>query len=99
MMIMLMMPGSMPCVSAAYWIKRRGNFVDRGAKPDQHRLDDMVTQDQDFTIRDSRRQVTVADMPCELNEMGLIMRCDFVERLVGGGNSDDVAVIEYELIS
>ena len=30
-MIMLMMPGSVPCVSATYWIKRRCNFIYRGA--------------------------------------------------------------------
>ena len=44
-MVVLVMSGSMSCVSAANWIKRRGNFVDGGAKPDEHRLDDMVTQD------------------------------------------------------
>ena len=44
-MIMLMMPGPMSCVSPAYWIKRRANFIYGGAKSDEHRLDDVVAQD------------------------------------------------------
>ena len=50
-------------VGAAYGLKLPGDFRHFRAKPFQHRLDDVIAQDNDPAFLDLCRQVTIAEMP------------------------------------
>ncbi len=86
-------------ISAAHRVEGRDDVLDLGAEPFEHRLDDMVAQDQDAVRRDGGGEMAVADMPGELGEMKRIPGPDRVERLVGGGDLDHAAALDGERVA
>ena len=83
-------------ISAAHWVEWCDDVLDLGAQPFEHRLDDMVAQDQDAIRRDRGGEMAVADVPGELGEMKRIPGPDRVERLVGGGDLDHAAALDRQ---
>ena len=86
-------------IGAAHRIKGCRDFIHCRAKSGQHGFDDMIAQNKDLVGVDRRREMTIADVPGELNEMAMIACRDFVERLFSGSNGDGSAIIKDELIS
>ena len=56
-------------IGAALGIERRLDLDDAGAKPLHHRLDDMIAPDAQALWHDLRRQMTVAEMPGDPDQM------------------------------
>lgn len=99
MVVSLLVSRLVSGIGAAHRIKGGRDFIHCRAKPGQHGFDDMIAQNKDLVGVDRRREMTIADVPGELNEMAMIARRDFVERLVSGSNGDGSAIIKDELIS
>src|SRR3569623_37011 len=89
---------TLACKGAAHRIKGGDDLMYSGAQAIQHRLDDVVAQNQDSVCHDCCRQMTVADMPGELRKMRAIVPRNFVEQLVSGDNNHDRTVLEHQLI-
>lgn len=83
-------------IGAAHRIEGCDDVLDFGAEPFEHRLDDMVAQDQDAVRRDRGGEMAVADMPGELGEVKRIPGPDRVERLVCGGDLDNAAPLDRQ---
>lgn len=83
-------------IGAAHRVEGCDDILDLGAEPFEHRLDDMVAQDQDAVSRDGGGEMAVADVPGELGEMERIPGPDRVERLVGGGDLDHAAALDCQ---
>ena len=73
--------------------------VDRGAEPFQHRLDDVVAQDEDARFLDLRREMAVADMPGKLGEMRRVAATHIVELFLGGDDLDLPAVVQHQHVA
>src|ERR1700675_1309000 len=56
-------------ISAAFGVERRLDLDDARAEPLHHFLDDMVAPDPKTVARDLRRQMTIAEMPSEANQV------------------------------
>jgi hypothetical protein len=97
-MIMVMFV-TMACISAAHRVKGCDDLMHIGTKALQHRLDDVVAQNQNSVGCNCRRQVTITDMPGEFGKMSAIVPGNFVERLVSSDDAHDCTVVENQLIS
>jgi hypothetical protein len=58
-----------PGIGSAFRIKRRFDLDYAGAEPFDHRFDDVIAPDTQALRRDLRRQMTVAEMPGDPNQM------------------------------
>jgi hypothetical protein len=109
--IMIVMPGRiMPVafgrmsmaaalIGAAFGIERRLDLDDPRAEPFHHRLDHVVAPDPQALRHDLRRQMTVAEMPGEPNQMSGIMASDLDQRLGGCDDFDQPPVVEHQRIA
>ncbi len=59
----------------------------------------MVAMDQDPLLLDGRRQVPVADMPCQLGQMASVARPDGVERFLGGDHLGVASVGQHQHVA
>ncbi len=66
-------------IGAAHRRERLDDIGHRRAEAFEHRLDDMVAQDEDAIGLDRRGEMAVADMPGKLGEMHRVARADVVE--------------------
>ena len=83
--VMVVVPMAVAGIGAAH---RREGFHHVGhlrAQSFQHRLDDMVAQDEDAVGADGRGEMPVADVPGQFGEMHGVARADVVELLGRGG--------------
>lgn len=99
MAMIVAMPVSRAMIGAAHGMERFGYLANRSAKPVEHVPDDMVTQDEDARFLDLRRQMAVAEMPGEFDEMQAVLRCYFVKRLFGGDHLDRLAGLREEKLA
>lgn len=90
---------AMSGIGAAHRVEGRHDLLDLGAEPMEHRLDDVVAQDQDAVSCDGRRQMAVADMPGKLGQVVRIAAADGVERLVGGCDLDGAATLDRQRVT
>ena len=56
-------------IGAAQRTERLQDLADRGAEPFEHRLDDMVAQDQDSLGLDLGGEMAIADVPGKAGEV------------------------------
>ena len=63
-------------IGAAERVERLHDLAHHGAQPFEHRLDDMVAQDEDPLGLDRGGEVAVADVPGEAGEMDRIAAAD-----------------------
>src|SRR5262245_37830534 len=56
-------------VGAPFGIERRLDLDDARAEPLYHRLDDVIAADAQALRHDLRRQMAVAEMPCDADQM------------------------------
>lgn len=86
-------------IGAAHRIELRDDLLDPRAEPFEHRLDDMVAQDQDAGRLDRGGQVAIADMPGQMRQMHRILPKNLVERLIGGGDLDTATIAENQRVA
>src|SRR4051794_25065532 len=86
-------------ISPAFGIERRFDVEDPGPQPLQHLGDDVVTPDSQRLGGDLRRQMTIAEVPGEADQMLRIPALDFDQRFGGGNDLDQAAVVEHQRIA
>jgi len=80
-------------IGAAQRMERFRYLAHAGAEADQHVPDDVVAQDDDTRGLDLCRQVAVAQMPGEFQEVQAVSRRHLVERFLGGDHLDRFACL------
>ncbi len=86
-------------VGAALGIERRLDLDDSGAEALHHRLDHVVAPDPQTLGHDLGRQMPIAEMPGDPNQMQRIGAADFEQRLGRGDHFDQPAVLEHQRIA
>jgi hypothetical protein len=86
-------------VSAAFGIEWRLDLDDARAEALHHFLDDMIAPDPQRLAHDLGRQMAIAKMPGEPNQMERIMTADFEQRLRRGHDFDETPVFQNQRIA
>jgi hypothetical protein len=85
-------------IRAALRIKRRLNLDQPGTQPLDHRFDHVVAPNAQSFGHDLGRQVTVAEMPGDANQMLRVLAPDFDKRLRRCDNFNQPAIFEHERV-
>jgi hypothetical protein len=96
---MVMVMHAAMTVGAPLGIESRINRGHERTEPDQHGLDDMIAADAQAIAEQLRRQMAVAKMPGDTDEMGLILRRDLDQRLRRRLDGDDPPVLQQEAVA
>src|SRR5712675_1175562 len=75
-------------IGAAFGVERRLDLDHARAEPLHHRLDDVVAADPQALRHDLGRQMTIAEMPGDADQMLRIVAADLGQRLGGGDHLD-----------
>jgi hypothetical protein len=86
-------------IGAAFGIERRLDLDDARAQPRHHRLDDVVAPDPQALWHDLRRQMPVAEMPGDPDQMQGIGAPDFDQRLRCCNHLDQPAILQHQRIA
>lgn len=86
-------------IGAAFGIERRLDLDDPRAEPLHHRLDDVIAADAQALRHDLRRQMAVAEMPGDANQMQRISAADLDQRFSGRHHLDQPAVFQHQRIA
>lgn len=86
-------------IGAANRIELSLHLFDMSPEAFEHRLDDVIAQDQDAAGFDGRGKVAVADVPGEFRDVNRIATADRIERLLGRCDLDDAARFNHESIA
>lgn len=86
-------------IGAAFGIERRLDLDDTGAETLHHLLDDMVAADAQPLGHDLRRQMAIAEMPCEAHEMPGIGAANLDQRLWRSHHLDTAAIFQHQGIA
>jgi hypothetical protein len=86
-------------VGAALGIERRLDLDDSGPEALHHRFDHMVAPDPQALGHDLGRQMPIAEMPGDPNQMQWIGAADLDQRLGRGDHFDQPAVLEHQRIA
>src|SRR5665213_307023 len=86
-------------IGAAFGIERRLDLDDARAQPFCHRLDDMIAPDPQAPRHNLRRQMAVAEMPGDANQMLRIVAANFGQRLGCRHHLDQPVVLEHQRIA
>lgn len=86
-------------IGAAFWIERRFDFDDLGAKPARHIFDHVIASDPQRPFGHFRRQMTIAEVPGDANERARIRATDFREPFRRGEDFDDASVLELKPVA
>jgi hypothetical protein len=101
MMRMVIVPMRMTGVGigAAFGIERRLDLDHPCAEPLHHRLDDVIPADAQALGHDLRRQMPVAEMPRDADQMMRIVAADLQQWLGCGNHLDQPAILQHERIA
>jgi hypothetical protein len=86
-------------IGAALGIERRFDLDHACPQPLHHRLDDVITPDAQALGRDLRRQMTVAKMPGDPDQMLRIVTPDLDQRLRRGDDLDQSVIVEHQRVT
>jgi hypothetical protein len=86
-------------IRAAFGIERRLDLDHAGTEALHHRLDDVVASDAQGLGHDLRRQMTVAEMPADADEMVRIMAANLEQRLGRRDHFDQPAIFQHQRIA
>ena len=86
-------------IGAAFGIERRLDLDDPRAQPLHHRLDDMIAADAQALRHDLRRQMAVAEMPGDPDQMQGIGAPDLDQRLGRRDHLDQPAVFQHQRVT
>ena len=86
-------------IGAALGIERRLDLDDSRAQPLHHRLDDVIPADAQPLPHDLRRQMAVAEMPGDADQMLRIIAADFRQRFRRSHHFNQTAVFQHQRIA
>ena len=86
-------------IGAAFGIERRLDLDDPRAEPLHHRLDDVIAADAQALRHDLRRQMAVAEMPGDPDQMQGIGAADFEQRLRDRHHLDQPSIFQHQRIA
>lgn len=86
-------------IGAALGIERRLDLDDARAEPLHHRLDDVVAADAQALRHDLGRQMAVAEMPGDADQVQRIGTADFDQRLGGSYHLDQPSVFQHQRVT
>ena len=86
-------------VRPTFGIERRLDLDDARAQPLHHRLDDVIAADAQAFWHDLGRQMAVAEMPGDPNQMQRIGAADLDQRLRGRDHFDQPSVFQHQRIA
>jgi hypothetical protein len=86
-------------IGAAFGIERRFDLDDARAQPFHHRLDDVVAPDPQAFAHDLGRQMAVAEMPGDPDQMLRIAPAYFEQRFRRCDDFDQPAVVEHQRVA
>ena len=86
-------------IGAAFGIERRLDLDDARAQSLHHRLDDVVAANAQALRHDLGRQMAVAEMPGDPDQMQWIGAADLEQRLGGRDNLDQPSVLQHQRIA
>ena len=86
-------------IGAAFWIERRFDLDQARPQPLHHCFDHVVAPDAQATSGDLCRQVTIAEMPGDTNQMLRIAAADFHQRLRRRHDLDQPAILKHQCIA
>lgn len=86
-------------VSAALGIERRLDLDDARTEAFYHGLDDMVAADAQALGHDLRRQMAIAEVPADANEVVRIAAADLQQRLGRRDHFDQPAVLQHQRVT
>src|SRR6185312_8808079 len=86
-------------IGAAFGIKRRLDLDDARAQSLHHRLDHMIAADAQSLRHELRRQMAIAEMPGDPDQVMRIGPFDLEQRLGRGDHLDQPAVIEHQRVT
>jgi len=86
-------------IGAAFGIERRLDLDHARAEPLHHLLDHVIAPDTQTLGHDLRRQMTVAEMPGDPDQMVRIGPANFNQRLRRRDHFDQPAVVEHQCIA
>ncbi|OPY99570.1 hypothetical protein A5906_28170 [Bradyrhizobium sacchari] len=86
-------------IGAAFGIERRFDLDHTRTEALDHGLDDMVAADAQALDHDLRRQMAVAEMPADADEMMRIAAANFEQRLGCRDHLDQPSVLQHQRIA
>jgi hypothetical protein len=86
-------------IGATLRVERRFDLDQTCTEPLHHRFDHVVAPDAQATSGDLRRQVTIAEMPGDTNQMLRIAAADFHQRLRRRHDLDQPAILKHQCIA
>ena len=86
-------------IGAALGIERRFDLDDTGPQPLHHRLDHVIPANAQAFRHDLRRQMAIAEMPGDPDQMMRIAAADFRERLWSSDHLDEAAVLQHQRVA
>src|SRR5450432_1175936 len=86
-------------IGAAFGIERRLDLDHARAKPLHHRLDHMVAPDPQAFRHDLGRQMAVAEMPGDPNQVLRILSTNFEQRLRRRDDFDQPVIVEHQRVA
>jgi hypothetical protein len=86
-------------IGAAFRIEWRLDLDDAGAEALYHFLDDVIAPDPQRLAHDLRRQMAIAEMPGQANQMKRIAAADFEQRLRRGHDFDQAPVFQNQCVT
>jgi hypothetical protein len=86
-------------ICAALGVERRLDLDDACAEALHHFLDDVVAPDPQTLAHDLRRQMAIAEVPGETNQMGRIAAADFQQRLRRRHDFDQTPVLQNQRVA
>ena len=86
-------------IGAAFRIERRFDLDHAGAQPPDHRLDHVIAPDPQGFCHDLGRQMPVAEMPGDPDQMVRVGAPDLDQRLRCGDHLDQPAVVEHQRVA
>jgi hypothetical protein len=86
-------------IGAAFGIERRFDLDHARAKAAHHLLDHMIAADAQALGHDLHRQMPVAEVPGDADEMHGVAAADFEQRLGRGDHLDQPAVLKHQRVA
>lgn len=86
-------------IGAAFGIERRLDLDHAGTEALHHGLDDVIAADAQALGHDLRRQMAVAEMPADADEMMRVVATDLEQRLGCRNHFDQPSVLQHKRIA
>jgi len=99
MIVLMMMVSGRRNIGTALGIERRLDLDDARAQSAHHILDHVIATNPQMPSGDLDRQVTVAEMPGNTDELKRVVAADFGQRLGGRHDLDKPAVIQHQRVA